>query len=107
MELATIKTLSGTSPRKFIYNAKKANERIAELEAILASKNAAALPAAIAVAPTAAAAPAPAPELKGRERFIASCARVAAAKPKTQNYPALHGRARFVAAAALGNSPKI
>jgi hypothetical protein len=125
MEISTIKTLAATSPKRLftyretatkilaletqlgiapskpILHIWRANERVSELESMVAAHAKSAAP--VVVAPVVA----PVLEKFGRERFNASCVADAAKKPKLQSHPKLHGRDRFCAAVRVDGTPQI
>jgi len=106
-ELESLLGLPASAPR---FGVRQANGRVAELEALLASKTTSAAPVAPAAAvipsaPVAAAPAAPVVVKTGRERFSAAVA--ATAKPQVQRNTSLHGRDRFAAAARVDGTPQV
>jgi hypothetical protein len=119
--IAVLETELGLPPGKPIYGVRQGNERIRELETLLAARAKAApviaaTPAPAAVAPDAAMVArcfgkvvselkAEAPAVTGRARFNAAIARDAAALSKVKN-PHLSGRQRFAADLRIVGTPE-
>ncbi|HZL13167.1 MAG TPA: hypothetical protein VFC85_03400 [Verrucomicrobiae bacterium] len=97
-KILALETQLCLAPSKPILNIWRANERVGELESMVAARAKSA--ASVVATPVAA----PVAEKFGRERFNASCAADAAAKPKSQNHPELRGRERFSAAARVDST---